>query len=189
MPFADHSHVPIESAAGPRGLTALFRSVFASGLGRNAGLTLVLRGSYCVLEFLCSLAIARAFHASGYGVYALAVSWVMVLAIPAAAGFDRVVLREIGVHRARDEWSLVHGILKRSRHVVLVVSIALALAVAGAMPLLAHSAARAVYPDFPQYDTIESRRSRDGEQHHPRDSQGVDSVAGRLERPCNSKAA
>jgi O-antigen/teichoic acid export membrane protein len=104
---------------------------------RDALGILILRGSYTALEFLCGIVIARTFQASGYGTYALVAAWVTLLGIPAAAGFDRLVLRQLAVYRTREEWNLVRGLLDHSRTVVITVSILVALvcaAFAGLVP-------------------------------------------------------
>jgi O-antigen/teichoic acid export membrane protein len=104
--------------------------------------TLLLRGLLAGSELVCGLVIARIFHAAGYGTYALVLSWIGLLAIPAAAGFDRYVIREIAVRRARDEWGIIRGLLSRSRTIVAFASVALALCGAVAAPFVVAGAAR-----------------------------------------------
>ncbi|HVZ33767.1 MAG TPA: polysaccharide biosynthesis C-terminal domain-containing protein [Polyangiaceae bacterium] len=111
-------------------------ALLGAGLSRNALGTVLLRGAFCALELLCGLVIARLCAASGYGVYALVVAWIALLGIPAAAGFDRLVIREVAMHRARGEWSLLRGLVDFSSRTVLLPSIAVALVVAVIAALL-----------------------------------------------------
>lgn len=82
------------------------------------------------LEFLCYLVLARIFKASAYGVYAIVMSCVAVLAVPAALGLDRLLVREIAVLQARGDWAHVKGLLRRSQQLVLGVSVAIAVVTA-----------------------------------------------------------
>jgi len=111
-------------------LGSLITGSLGEELSRNAAQTLALRLVFVGLEFLCGLALARVFKASGYGVYAFVLSCVGLLGIPGVLGFDRLVIREIAMLVARDEWSLLRGLLRRSAQIVLLASTALAVAVA-----------------------------------------------------------
>jgi len=101
------------------------RSVLGRELSRTAAMTLGLRLVYVGLEFLCALALARICGASGYGAYAVVLSWVGVLAIPAAAGFDKSLVREAAVLSACGEWGLVRGLLRRSNEIAMLLSASL----------------------------------------------------------------
>lgn len=94
-------------------------------LTKTSVTTLLLRSCYVGLEFACSLVLARTFGASSYGAYAFAVSCVTLLAIPAALGFDRLLVREVSICNTLSEWSLLKGILRRSTQLVAINSIAL----------------------------------------------------------------
>jgi O-antigen/teichoic acid export membrane protein len=111
-------------------LSSLIAGSLGEELSRGAVQTLVLRLVFVALEFLCVLALARVFKASGYGVYAAVLSWVALLAIPAVLGFDRLVIREIATLVVRSEWPLMRGLLRRSSQIVLFGSTVLAAAVA-----------------------------------------------------------
>lgn len=108
----------------------MFPSLASLGLGgkltRTSLATLILRSCYVGLEFICSIVLARVFGAASYGEYAVAVSSVSLLAIPAALGLDRLLVREIAGLNALGEWSLLRGTLRRGTQLVLAASIALA---------------------------------------------------------------
>jgi O-antigen/teichoic acid export membrane protein len=81
---------------------------------RRAFEALWLRLTMVGLEFLCVIALARVFEASGYGVYAFVVALLGLLAIPATLGLDRLLVREIARLRAFGDWVTVRGLLRWS---------------------------------------------------------------------------
>lgn len=96
-----------------------------------------MRVGQVALEFLVGLLAARLLGASSYGAYAFSLAWVGLLGIPAAAGFDRLLIREIAVFQARSDWSAMRGILARSNQIAVLLSILLALVAAGGAQFLA----------------------------------------------------
>lgn len=110
----------------PRGLRRL------RSLGAATGLTQALAGSFALkvfsafFAFITSLVLARWLGSDGYGAYAVAIAWAMLLGIPAILGMDRLVVRSVAAHSARDEWGLVRGIVRRANQWVLLTSILLA---------------------------------------------------------------
>ncbi len=98
---------------------------------RDAAGTLGLRSTFVVLELLCTLALARYFGATDYGAYAVALAWVGLLAIPAALGFDRLLVREVAAGCAVGAWGVAKGLVRRST--MLVVASSLVVAAAGAL--------------------------------------------------------
>jgi O-antigen/teichoic acid export membrane protein len=115
----------------------IFRWLLPGSVARGAAGMLILRVLQVGLEFLCGLVLARLLGASSYGAYAFAVSWVGLLGIPAACGFDRFLIREVAKFQARAQWQLLRGMLRRSGQIVLVASTVLALAAAVSARLLA----------------------------------------------------
>lgn len=114
-------------------------AVLPSGSGQVAGnavWTLTIRIGQVGLEFLTGLIAARLLGASSYGAYAFALSWAGLLGIPAAAGFDRLLIREIAILRARSDWPALRGILVRSNQIAVFVSILFAVVAAGCAQIL-----------------------------------------------------
>jgi len=58
--------------------------------------------------------------AAGYGAYALAQAWLVVLTIPALLGLDQLVLRESAALRAHGRMDRLHALLRWTRQVVLI---------------------------------------------------------------------
>lgn len=87
---------------------------------------LAVRTTAIALEFLGGLALAHVFHASAFGEYVFVMSCVAVIVVPAAAGLDRLVVREIAACAAHDDWPRAKGLLQHSSWVVMTTSITLA---------------------------------------------------------------
>ena len=71
-----------------------------AGLSGHACASLAIRVAAVGLEFLGLLVFARLLDAGAYGTYALAMTLVAIFAVPAAVGFDRLVVREIAACQA-----------------------------------------------------------------------------------------
>lgn len=82
------------------------------------------------LAFIISLLLARLLGAKGYGIYAYAMAWASLLAVPSALGLDRLLVREVAVYQTQAAWGLMRGLLSRANQTVLVVSLGLALVAA-----------------------------------------------------------
>lgn len=108
--------------------TALATSVLGREFALGAVGTLSVRLTFVALEFTAGLALARFLGAAGYGVYAVVMSTVALLAIPGAAGFDRLLIREVAALRTLGNWELLRGVLRRSTQVVLCCSVVVAIA-------------------------------------------------------------
>jgi O-antigen/teichoic acid export membrane protein len=74
------------------------------------------------LSFLVSMVLARLLGASGYGSYAYAVSWAMLLSVPAGLGLDVLLIREVARNHAMKNHSAVRAVLRWSARAVLLSS-------------------------------------------------------------------
>ncbi len=88
--------------------------------------TFALKVVNTVLAFGTSLLLARLLGAKEYGVYAYAISWAQLLAVPAVLGLNTLLVREVAKHKALEDWASLKGILRWSDRVVLATSIGLA---------------------------------------------------------------
>ncbi len=130
----------IQAAPDRPAQTGLIRQLFA-GLPAHTRATFVIRVAAVGLEFLCLLALARLLDAESYGAYALAMTLVAIFAVPAAVGFDRLVVRELAAFQAIGDWPHARGLLRGSLIVVLAAS-AIAAAATWASGMLALGVAR-----------------------------------------------
>jgi O-antigen/teichoic acid export membrane protein len=113
---------------------------FAAELPAGAFATLALRVSHAALEFLGLLLLARLLGAAAFGTYAIAIACANVLGVPAAAGFDRLLIREVAALRAGRRWSALRGLMRRATQVALGSSTLLALTVAAVARWAVHDA-------------------------------------------------
>ncbi|MGB6451680.1 MAG: oligosaccharide flippase family protein [Steroidobacteraceae bacterium] len=83
------------------------------------------RGSFTMkvagagLGFVVHLTIARSIGVSEYGIYALMLSWISVLAVVAQFGQDSGVLRFLPAYAVRESWGLIKGLRRGSSLLVL----------------------------------------------------------------------
>lgn len=96
------------------------------GAGRGAIFSFGLRIISTGLAFVTISILGRLLSLEGYGVYAFVSECLNFLAIPAALGMDRFMVREIAVYRAQGSWSKVHGFLRFGNAAVLGTSLVVA---------------------------------------------------------------
>lgn len=70
-------------------------------------------------EFLSVLLLARLFQASVYGSYSLVMACIAIAVVPAAFGFDRLMVREVATFQAAGDWQHLRGLLRRGVQTVL----------------------------------------------------------------------
>ncbi|WP_192868267.1 flippase [Calderihabitans maritimus] len=92
--------------------------------------TFTLKVTSTGLAFLTNLLLARLLGATGYGAYAYAMAWVGLLSVPATLGFHQLLVRNVAIYHAQENWSLMQGLLRFSNRVVLITSIVLMAAAA-----------------------------------------------------------
>ncbi len=80
-------------------------------VGGTAGV-FSLRILSAVLGFGVNLVLARTLGAGEYGVYQYVLAWIGLLAVAAAFGIDKVVVREIAAYQAGEEWRMLNGLLR-----------------------------------------------------------------------------
>lgn len=81
--------------------------------------TAIVKAGGIGLSFLASLMLARLLGASGYGVYAYAVSWALLLSVPAGLGLDTLLTREVARYQTRGDQAASGGVLWWSVRVAL----------------------------------------------------------------------
>lgn len=94
--------------------------------------TIGLNGATLALNFVLALLLSRLLGPDGYGAYAFAVSWALLLSVPAMLGLSSLVVREIATYRVRKDWSRARGLLRRANEAVLAASLAATLTTAAA---------------------------------------------------------
>lgn len=112
----------VRGFAGPAG--GLRRGLLKAVAG-SAGL----KGINMVLTSGVAIVLARVLGAEGYGVYAVAMATITMLGVPSQLGLPTLMMREVARHDARQDWSLMRGLLRRSNQAVVVMSFLTALVV------------------------------------------------------------
>ncbi len=73
-----------------------------------------------ILLFITSIILARLMGASDYGVYIYALTWILVLNIPAGLGLPRMLIRNIAAYHSQSMWSLIAGQLRWAILIVII---------------------------------------------------------------------
>ena len=81
-------------------------------LARGAASAFVINVLTTGLAFVTQILLARFLGPAGYGIYAYVIAWTTVLALCATLGFETGMLRFVAAYRARQQWSLLRGILR-----------------------------------------------------------------------------
>lgn len=95
------------------------RALVIRGASGTFALRVFTLGTGFVIRFL----LARTLGAAGLGIYHYALAWVDVLMIFTVFGFNRLLVREVAVYQARDEWGAIRGLLRFTQRTALLVSL------------------------------------------------------------------
>lgn len=79
------------------------------------------------LLFVISVILARLLGSAGYGAYAYALSWILVLGIAADLGLGGLLTRNIASYQTRSAWGLMTGLMEWAKRTVLFTSSGIAL--------------------------------------------------------------
>jgi len=83
-----------------------------------------LKGFSMTLAFVTSVLLARILGAADFGTYSFAVSWALLLSVPAVFGLDQLIVRELARAPGADNESARRDLMAWSMRAVLVASIA-----------------------------------------------------------------
>lgn len=119
----DHTHEPGHGIDTATHLSASFRL-----LKRGASGALLVSISGAALGMLAHLVVARLIGQAEYGIYALMLSWISVLAVVAQMGQDASVVRFLPTYLLRADWGKVRGLHRAIGLWVFVVSVLVACA-------------------------------------------------------------
>lgn len=99
---------------------------------RTNVLGLTFRGCSMLVGLAIAALLARLLGPSGYGIYAAALATVSLANVPLQLGLPTLVLRQVTLYRAHEDWSLLRGVLLWAYRLILALSLligAVALAV------------------------------------------------------------
>jgi O-antigen/teichoic acid export membrane protein len=101
------------------------RRLFSQTAG-NLGLN----GGAVALNLAIALLLSHLLGSQGYGAYAFALSWAMLLTVPALLGLPSVVVREMTTYRVHGDWSRARGLVQWANRAVLAASLAISITLA-----------------------------------------------------------
>ena len=81
--------------------------------------TLVLNSATLVLNFITTVVLSRLLGVTGFGVYAFAVAWSLLLTAFAGLGLSPLVVRNVASATTTSSWGLLRGTLRWANLVVL----------------------------------------------------------------------
>lgn len=110
------------------------RSYFIKSVSGTFGIRVINAG----LSLIISIFLSRLLGAEGYGAYAYAIAWVMVLSIPAKCGSDEFLVREVAIYHNQSALGLLKGLLSWVNMVVFSTSVLIAILAVGVTWLLSN---------------------------------------------------
>jgi O-antigen/teichoic acid export membrane protein len=122
--------LPAQSHSFARRAQRFVEVRFGAELPPGGLATMSLRVAHMGLEFFALMLLAHLLDASAFGVYAVAMTCATILGVPATAGFDRLLVREVAANHANERWSLLRGVFRLGTQVAMFASMLLALALA-----------------------------------------------------------
>jgi len=106
-------------------LPKFFREENLTGLlARRSTIVFAIKVITVVIGFGLNVLIARLVGSESYGIYNLAIAWIIILTFVLSLGFDRALVRFVAGYRANDDWAALHGVL-RTGIIVAMVSVPL----------------------------------------------------------------
>lgn len=103
------------------------------GLVRGASATMLVQVASMGLSWASAVVLARLLGVEGYGTYALLLSVVTVLRLPASFGASTLLLREVSAARAHENWGRMRGVSEWTLRFVLITSVPVIVAIGGAL--------------------------------------------------------
>ncbi len=82
------------------------------------------------LAFLLNLLLAKSLGSEGLGTYALAITWIGLLQLPAKLGFSELLIRDVAIYFSQGNWGSLRSLIGKAYQIVFTLSFALALIVA-----------------------------------------------------------
>ncbi|MBW7474270.1 oligosaccharide flippase family protein [Paenibacillus oenotherae] len=92
-------------------------------LARGGSISFLLNSTGMGLALIMQIVLARLLGAAAYGTYAFVTTVITFLVFPAKLGFDTSIVRLVAAMKAKDEWALIKGLLKRANQLGFAVSL------------------------------------------------------------------
>ena len=112
----------------------LVRTITQNNFGRHVLGSYALQIGSVLLSMVSSILLARLLGADGFGEYAYALNWALLLTTFTTLGMDKLAVRSIASYAAKEQWSFIKGFMRWTSIMVLLFSLlimAIAFAVRG----------------------------------------------------------
>jgi len=96
-------------------------------IARGSASTFLIQIGFAGLSFVTTTVLVRLLGLESYGAYSNAIAWVNILAALGLFGFNSLLLREVAILKARNNWGSIKGLLRFSDGLIVTISIFLAL--------------------------------------------------------------
>ena len=114
----------IEQLSSNRSWLSFIKSATRRRFTRSVIGSYVLYVVSALLSLATSILLARLLGVRGFGDYAYALNWALVLATLATLGMDQLAVRRVSSYASREEWTFINGLLRWSTMRVLAFSFA-----------------------------------------------------------------
>jgi len=109
----------------PNMITALLPKFFRREdliglLARRSSIVFIIKVLTVAIGFGLNVLIARLAGSENYGIYNLAIAWIIIVTFILSLGFDRALVRFVASYRANNDWAALHGVLRTGIVVALV---------------------------------------------------------------------
>lgn len=115
----------------------------------GAGVSMAVRIGGTALSYAANILISRTLGVQAFGEYVIALSWALVLTLPAKAGFDNSALRYSTIYLDRRDFAALRGFVRFGASVVIALSLLI-----GAVILIAGSKLMPVPPQTRMWSAI-----------------------------------
>jgi O-antigen/teichoic acid export membrane protein len=92
----------------------------------GAGVSMGIRIAGVVLSYAANILLSRTLGVQEFGEYVIALSWALVLALPAKAGFDNSALRYSTIYLERQDFAALRGFVRFGTAAVVAISLIIA---------------------------------------------------------------
>jgi O-antigen/teichoic acid export membrane protein len=103
---------------------------------KGAGLSMSVRMTGMGLSYAANILLSRTLGVEAFGEYVIALSWVLVLTLPAKAGFDNSALRYSTIYLEREDFAALRGFVRFGASIVIAISLAIGALIVLAGPRL-----------------------------------------------------
>lgn len=107
----------------PAWLTLGSKGSLRSHLVRGTLGSFALNSCGLVLQLVTGVLLAQLLGAAGYGTYAYAMALIGLMSVPTVMGLPHLIVRNMAVYQAKNEFSLMRGLLVRGNQAVFLVAI------------------------------------------------------------------